>query len=91
MQVDMPIQLFCVISTLGDFTPVKFKYMDSDQSIHTVRIKEVFSKRPMRICGREILCYRCHSDWEGTDIPIELRYDIADHRWEFKRRLDQGF
>lgn len=91
MQADTPIQFFGVISTVGEFTPLKFKYADSDGCVHTVYISEIISADTMQIAGRRILRYRCWSRWEDMRIPVELRYDIISHKWIFKRRLDQGF
>lgn len=88
---NLPIQLFCVISTLGDFTPVRFRYADEDGLVHSVSISSLIGKSKIRRCGRDMLCYRCHTDWEGQSIPVELRYDITDHKWSLARRLDGGF
>jgi len=88
---NLPIQLFCVISTLGDFTPVRFRYADEEGLVHSVSIASLIGKSTIRRCGRDILCYRCHTDWEGADVPVELRYDIVAHKWSLARRLDGGF
>lgn len=91
MITDMPIQFFGVISTQGEFTPIKFKYQDSDMGVHTVKVTGIISRQRMSVTGRMMLVYRCHTDWEGETIPVELRYDVESHKWTFKRRLDMGF
>ena len=84
-----PIQLYCVISTVGDFTPIKFKYKDPDGVIQTVDILSVLSRSRIRLDGSEMLCLRCRATCDNAIHHIELRYDIGAHKWVYGRSLDQ--
>lgn len=79
--LNVPIQLVGACSTLGDITPLWFRYEDEEHRMITVKIQEVVSAREETHCGRDYIRFICWSAAQGTSRLIELRYRISTHRW----------
>lgn len=84
---NIPIQLFCVVSTIGDLTPVRFKYETEEHRIITVQISEVLSQKETRLAGAREITYTCTADMEGTTQIFNLKYHVNQHRWSLARFL----
>ncbi len=84
---NIPIQLFCVVSTMGDLTPVRFKYETPEHQIITVPVLEILAQKETRLAGTRELVYTCAADIEGTRQLFYLTYNVNLHRWSLTRFL----
>lgn len=84
---NIPIQLFCVVSTLGDLTPVRFRYETAEHEIITVHISEILARKETRLAGTRELIYTCAAEVEGKQHLFYLTYHVNLHRWTLTRFL----
>lgn len=84
---NIPIQVFCAVSTIGDLTPVRFRYETEDHQILTVHITEILSQKETRTAGTREIIFTCAADMEGVVHLFNLRYNINHHRWLFAKFL----
>ena len=75
--LNIPIQMFGACSTLGDMTPLWFRYENKDHGIITVKIESIVSSREEKFCGMEHISFVCWAVAEGQRRLIELRYRIS--------------
>ena len=85
---NFPIQLFCVVSTQGELTPLQFRYEDEEHTIHTVRIHRVLSHKSVQHAGSKAILYTCTACLEKEqETYFEIKYLIDRHKWIFSGRL----
>ena len=84
---NIPIQVFCVVSTMGDLTPVRFRFESDDHRIITVEITEILSHKELRMAGTREIIYTCSAIIEKQAQIVNLKYQINSHRWIFARFL----
>lgn len=84
---NVPIQMFCVISTVGDFTPVIFKFENNDHAIETIRINQILSHKDTNYNGNHEILYTCQAQIDGINHIFTLTYSVASHRWRFFKLL----
>ena len=48
--LNIPIQLVGACSTLGDMTPLWFRYENEEHAVVTVKVEEVVSSKEERYC-----------------------------------------
>lgn len=82
-----PIQLIAVTSTLGDITPLRFRYENGEHEIITVNVDEIHAKKEMTIGKGGSIIYTCASAIDETKMLYQLRYEIGTHKWIFMKRL----
>ena len=70
--LNIPIQLFGACSTLGDMTPLWFRYENEEHGIITVKIEEVVSSREEKYCGMDYISFICWAAAEGPRKLIEI-------------------
>ena len=85
--LNIPIQMFGACSTLGDMTPLWFRYEDEAHGIITVKIEQVISSREEKHCGMDYITFVCWAAAGGQRRLVELRYRVATHKWSFFRAL----
>ncbi len=85
---NIPIQTFCVVSTIGDFTPVRFRYEESDHSIITVKINEILSHSDTDFAGVHELHFTCSAMVDDEFKIFELKYNVPHHKWSFVQLLN---
>lgn len=86
--LNIPIQTFCVVSTLGDFTPLRFRFENSEHEIITVNINEVLSRKETNFAGINEIKYVCNALIDEEMKMFELKYSIPTHRWSFFQMLN---
>ena len=82
-----PIQLIAVTSTLGDITPIRFRYENGEHELVTVNVDEIHAKKEMTIGKGGSIIYTCASLIDETKMLYQLRYEIGTHKWIFMKRL----
>lgn len=82
--VNIPIQLFCVVSTLGELTPVRFRYENEEHQIITIDISDVLSTKEKKIAGISEIIYTCTAAFEEEQQHMfNLKYNVSAHKWTF--------
>ena len=87
ISANYPIQMFFVTSTVGDITPIRFRYENSEHEIITVSVDEVHSKKEMTIGKGGSVIFTCASTIDDIKMLYQLRYEIGTHKWVFMGRL----
>ena len=73
---NIPIQTFCVVSTLGDFTPVRFRYEEPDHSIITVQINEILSHKETDFAGVHELRFTVNIGVSSNKLLAKMASDF---------------
>ena len=85
--LNIPIQLVSACSTLGQITPLWFRYEYEEHQIVTVKIQQVVSSKEEKHCGMDYISYVCWAQTEQQRRLIELRYRLSTHKWSFFQAL----
>ncbi|MCR4807430.1 MAG: hypothetical protein K5857_07110 [Lachnospiraceae bacterium] len=88
LNINYPIQMICVISTLGDITPIRFRYENTEHEIITINVDEVHSKKEMTIGKGGSIIFTCASSTDDVRTLYQIRYEIGTHKWIFMGRLN---
>lgn len=86
-EANYPIQLIAVTSTLGDITPIRFRYENGEHELVTVNVDEIHAKKEMSIGKGGSIIYTCASLIDETKMLYQLRYEIGTHKWIFMKKL----
>ena len=86
-EANYPIQLIAVTSTLGDITPIRFRYENSEHELVTVNVDEIHAKKEMTVGKGGSIIYTCASLLDETKMLYQLRYEIGTHKWIFMKKL----
>ena len=65
-EANYPIQLIAVTSTLGDITPIRFRYENGEHELVTVNVDEIHAKKEMTIGKGGSIIYTCASNRSST-------------------------
>ncbi len=83
-----PIQMISVTSTLGDMTPLKFRYENEAHELITVKVDDVCARKELSLGFGGSIIYTCASSLDEQRILYELRYEVGSHKWIFGGRLN---
>ena len=86
-EANYPIQLIAVTSTLGDITPLRFRYENGEHELITVNVDEIHARKEMTIGKGGSIIYTCASIIDDTRMLYQLRYEIGSHKWIFMKKL----
>jgi len=84
---NIPIQAITVCSTVGDFTPLRFRYEDSEHQLQSVKISRVIASKATVYGGINCLQYTCAAEMEGQEHFFILKYNVLTHTWIFFKML----
>lgn len=87
LSANYPIQMFSVTSTLGEITPLRFRYENTEHEIITVNVDEIHTKKEMTIGKGGSLIFTCASSLDDFRMLYQVRYEIGAHKWIFMGRL----
>jgi len=80
--VNIPVQLISSCSTLGTFTPLRFRYtVPETHELITVDIDEILSKKENIFIGIHEIIFTCTATIQEMKKIFSLRYSIVTHRW----------
>ncbi|MDD6346969.1 MAG: hypothetical protein PUA52_03015 [Lachnospiraceae bacterium] len=85
--INVPIQAISVCSTIGDMTPLRFRYEDDRHQLQTVCISRVIAVKPTVLAGINCLEYTCAADCGGIEKLCILKYNVLNHTWILVRML----
>lgn len=84
---NIPIQMISVCSTMGEFTPMRFRFESEDHSIETVKIEQVLSHKDTAFNGIREIQYTCQA-LIGSELKLfVIAYNINSHKWRLFRML----
>ena len=85
--INIPIQLISSCSTLGELTPLRFRYENEEHILSTIDIDNVLSIKEKQYNGISEIVYTCQAVF-GNDVHLfELSYTVNTHRWKIFRLL----
>ena len=84
---DIPIQVISLCNADGKIQPLRFRYEDRDQRMHTVRILEIIDTHTVTYVGVEGFRYLCKAEDDDYTHLFELSYAFRSHRWKLSRIL----
>lgn len=79
---NIPIQLFSACSTLGEITPLWFRFENEEHGIETIKVERILSQKEEKHCGLNYIRYVCWAAAEDKEHLVELRYSISSHQWK---------
>ncbi len=62
--------------------PYKFRYADKEGLYHEIKIDKIIMVEEIKLAGIRAIVYCCQSSFSGEMRLYELKYLIADCRWE---------
>jgi len=85
--MNLPIQTFCICSTIGEFTPLRFRFEDGEHKVQTITIDKILCVKEINYVGREAYVYTCQSIVDDTARLFEIKYTVGSHKWTFYKML----
>ncbi len=79
--VAKPIEMVSWTDSLGNIHPIRFRYIEKDESYRIVKIDRVAHKELEKLCGNHILVYRCYSTINGQQKIFEIKYELGSCKW----------
>ena len=86
--VNIPIQMFSICSTVGDITPVRFRFESEEHLIETIHIDNILSLKESGYNGIRELHYTCEAVIYGDAKYFIITYNIATHKWRLFKMLN---
>ena len=87
LSANYPIQMFSVTSTLGEITPLRFRYENTGHEVITVNVDEIHAKKEMTIGKGGSVIFTCASSIDEFKMLYQVRYEIGSHKWIFMGKL----
>lgn len=85
--MNIPIQLISSCSTVGDFTPLRFRFESEDHTLETVTIDKILAHKDTSFNGIREIQYTCQANISGEAKMFVLSYNINSHKWRLFRML----
>jgi len=86
--INIPVQMISCCSTLGDFTPMKFRYENDMHEILTVMVSDILSRKETSLSGNKEIHFTCSAEIENQSKMFILVYNINSHRWKLFQILN---
>lgn len=85
--VNVPIQMISCCSTVGDFTPMRFRYEDEEHQIISVSVDEILARKETSFAGNKEIQFTCSAIMKDIKRLFILVYNINTHRWKIFQML----
>ena len=85
---NIPVQAAMVVSTIGDITPIWFRYEDEEHHIQKVTISDVLDRKESHYCGQEEILFTCKAIVDYVEKVFILRYIVERHKMMFYQMLN---
>ena len=79
--VNIPIQMISVCSTVGDLTPMRFRFENSDHQLETIQVESVHAHKVTTYNGIREIQYVCSAYVNDLLKLFVLKYNIESHKW----------
>lgn len=84
---EIPIQVIAHCTEDGRIQPLRFRFEDHEQQMHTMQVLEILDTRDIPYVGAEGFRYLCKAEEHGTTHLYELNFDFRSHRWVIAQKL----
>ena len=84
---NLPVQVLAACGVDGQMQPLRFRFEDSEHSVHTVSVTEIVDGRKVEYVGLEAFVFLCKARLDGREKLYELRYTVRTHRWTLFREV----
>lgn len=85
--VNIPIQMISVCSTMGEFTPMRFRFEDENHEIETVKIEQILSHKETGFNGIREIRYTCQAVIGCESRMFIICYSVVSHKWKLLKML----
>ncbi|SHH91587.1 hypothetical protein SAMN02745823_01413 [Sporobacter termitidis DSM 10068] len=79
--LDIPVQMISLCNADGTISPIRFRFEDGEDFIHTVSITKIVSSKEVQYVGIEAFIYVCRAVLHGEEKQFELKYTVRSHKW----------
>lgn len=87
-QMNIPVQLISSCSTLGELTPLRFRFENDEHKLETVDINQIISTKELKINGLHEIIFTCIANIFYESKLFELKYNVISHKWFIFRVLN---
>lgn len=79
--VATPIEMVSWTDSLGNIHPIRFRYIEKDESYKVIKVDRVAHKELEKLCGNDMLVYRCYTTINAQQKIFEIKYEIRTCKW----------
>lgn len=79
--VAKPIEMVSWTDSLGNIHPIRFRYIEKDESYKVIKVDRVAHKELEKLCGNDMLVYRCYTTINAQKKIFEIKYEIRTCKW----------
>lgn len=77
-----PISVIAKFFEDGSIIPVKFRIVDSNESIIEIKVEKILTIEDTKYGGVKSRIFNCQSEINGAMKRYELKYKANDYKWE---------
>lgn len=85
--INIPIQMICICSTMGELTPVRFRYESDNHLIETISVTDILSHKETVYNGIKEIQYTCRANISNRSHMFIIVYNISSHKWRLFKML----
>ncbi len=79
--VAKPIEVVTWTDEKGNINPVRFRYIQQDESYRIIKVDKVLYKEMERLAGNLMWRFTCQSVIGATIRTFELKYELSTCKW----------
>jgi len=85
--VNVPVQMISVCSTVGNLTPMRFRFENEDHTLETITVDSVLGHKETNFNGIREIQYTCRATIHNTCRIFILKYSVGTTRWRLSQIL----
>ena len=86
-ELNIPVQMFCLMEMDGKITPLFFKFKDDGGHIQKVDIVNILQRNERNYYGVRELRYVCRGKLEERKNTVDLLYEVDTQRWRIYQMI----
>lgn len=79
--VAKPIDVVTWTDRSGSIHPIRFRYIEKDESYKVIKINKVIHREKEKLCGNPMMIYHCSTTINGIEKFFELKYELSTCKW----------
>lgn len=79
--VAKPIEVVTWTDMKGNINPIRFRFLEKDESYKVIKINKVIHKDLEKLCGNPMIIYRCSAAVNGQQRLFEIKYELNTCKW----------
>lgn len=76
-----PIEAIVLFDLEGNPIPIKFRYLNDEKELVTVKVDKIIKKDLDRFAGNRMIRFTCQSHIGNQLKPFEVRFEVDTSRW----------